>query len=877
MFFAAVAFACGILCGTYLWRPPLWWLVGAIIFLLAAIVFASRNAAAGMLLALAAFLCAGALQFQLAAAAVETLPDISAFTSGEEVSITAHVVRSGLLRESSQGFRDERGKPEFRQVLDVESEQINGQAVQAGIRLSLHSKPGEEFSVNTSDDDSPDLSPPPPFPYGTHIQVSGKLREPRNYGNPGAMDYVGYLRGNGIIALASARADRVQILPGFSGTRAGGFRSRLRQSLLSHMLGLASSPQKHGMLALTREDAGLLAAMIIGEQSLLDREMKADFQRTGTFHVLVVSGMNVAILAFVIFWLCKRLRAGEITATLVTIISSLAYAYVTDLGTPILRAAIMLSLYLAARLLYRDRYSLNSVGTAALIVLLAAPPTLYEPSFQLTFLSVVALSSILQPLLERTSQPYAKSLSGLDFTGIDVTLLPKLAQFRIELRMLRGRLARLVPAPPSWQLRIAHAVLIWPLRMVFAAFALFAVAAVMQLALALPMSLYFHRIAIWGVPSNMAVVPLTEVLMPAGIAATLLSYVSMKLAIFPVEVSAACLHAITWVVSHWGGSRFAEIRIASPVFTVAVLSAVCFALAMLLMRRRRFAIPLATGTLFLGAIAVSLPSLPQLRPAVAEITLIDVGQGDSVLVVSPDGHTLLVDGGGPTGGARAESFDVGEDVVSPYLWSRGITHLDAVALTHAHSDHLSGLHAVINNFKPGELWVGANPESASYRKLLTEAQAQHTEIQRHSAGEDFGFGGMDVRVLAPTAEWQPLLKARNDDSLVLDLKFGSTTALLTGDVEKRQEAFIAQYARHADLLKVAHHGSATSTTPELLEAVEPKYAAISVGAHSIFGHPKPAVLSRLAAAHVRTFRTDTLGVLTFYLDGKNVLPPVQQR
>src|SRR5207302_2564607 len=170
------------------------------------------------------------------------------------------------------------------------------------------------------------------------------------------------------------------------------------------------------LFSMNEEEVGVLAAMIIGEQSLLQRDTRTDFQRTGTYHILVVSGMNVGILAFVIFWLAKRFRASEAVTTAVTIILSLLYAYMTDLGSPIVRAALMLSLYLTARLLYREKFSLNSIGTAALLMLLASPRTLFEASFQLTFLSVVILGGIVQPLLERTSAPYQQAISAIGIT-----------------------------------------------------------------------------------------------------------------------------------------------------------------------------------------------------------------------------------------------------------------------------------------------------------------------------------------------------------------------------------------------------------------------------------------------------------------------------
>jgi competence protein ComEC len=264
---------------------------------------------------------------------------------------------------------------------------------------------------------------------------------------------------------------------------------------------------------------------------------------------------------------------------------------------------------------------------------------------------------------------------------------------------------------------------------------------------------------------------------------------------------------------------------------------------------------------------------PATVPNKLEITAIDVGQGDSLLVVSPQGRAMLVDGGGGVGPGRGE-FDYGEDVVSPYLWSRGLEVLDIVALTHAHSDHIGGLKRVIENFHPRELWVGINPETDAVDLLLATAMANRVAVRRHVSGDELDWGGTRIRVLSPPADWRPRARPMNDDSLAFVISYGDTRALLAGDLEKKMEEFIAQESPRADLLKVAHHGSATSTTPELLGAVQPHFAVISVGYRNSFGHPRKVVLERLQQNHVVTYRTDVQGAVTFLLDGKTVEPHV---
>jgi competence protein ComEC len=290
---------------------------------------------------------------------------------------------------------------------------------------------------------------------------------------------------------------------------------------------------------------------------------------------------------------------------------------------------------------------------------------------------------------------------------------------------------------------------------------------------------------------------------------------------------------------------------------------------MVLVRRRAWLAVAGVAALAASAAWISaVPPRPQVRPAVMEMTVIDVGQGDSILLVSPTGRTLLVDAGGLPQWVHSD-LDIGEDVVSPYLWSRAITHLDAIAITHSHADHMGGAAAILANFRPLELWL-SDPSDLQMKTLLQQAESLGVRVVRYQAGDSFDFGGAEVRVLAPGA-LDPLSR-RNDESLVLKVSYGKTAALLEGDAEKKSEQQIAEKSPEADLLKVGHHGSATSTTPLFLDHVHPRFAVISVGARNTYGHPRAEVLARLGAAHIQTYRTDLNGAVTFYMDGKSVSP-----
>ncbi len=794
-----------------------------------------------------ALLCAGAFTRIATPVPPITVPPAE-LLDGDKIEIIAHVTNDGALLAG--------GGPRERFDVQTESMQLNDTKFTqpVGIRITIFSGNAED---EYDDQDLPDL---PRLAYGDRLHLTAKLRLPRNFHNPGSFDYESYLRGQGIGVLASAKAKDIQVLPGSSGTRLGFWRSRIRRSILEHI---------HNKSLWGREDAALFAAMIVGDDSLLLRNVREEFQQTGVYHLLVVSGMNVGLLAFAVFWMVRRLQLPEWAASLVTITLSVFYAYVAGMGVAITRAVLMLSLFLVARLFYRDRNGLNATGFAALAVLMISPSALFDAGFQLTFLALLAITGISLPVLQRTSAPYRQALSHLDSTIFDLSLEPRLAQFRLDLRLVAGRVARFLGMKPAQWLvvRIAGAAL--------ALYELVIISAITQAVLVLPMRNYFHRAAIIGLPANLLVLPLGGIMLNSGVAAIALSYASQTLAQIAALIASATLH---WTLGslHWL-SRFSisqwRVPDAEPLLIALEIAAILAAFFAVRRQRKTAFAGIALLFLLSGTVAF-YHAAPKTTAGKLEVTAIDVGQGDSLLVISPQGRTMLIDGGGSIGPVHTE-FDFGEDVVAPYLWSRGIQNLDVVVLTHAHGDHIGGLARIVQDFHPAELWVGINPETEALQQLLEVAGNNHVTVCKHTAGESFDWSGTKIRVLSPPPDWQPKPQPKNDDSLALLITLGNTSALLAGDLEKKMERFVATESPRADLLKVAHHGSATSTTPELLDAVKPSYAVISAGYRNPFGHPRQVVLERLQAQHVQTFRTDMLGVTTFLLDGKTVQPQVE--
>lgn len=550
--------------------------------------------------------------------------------------------------------------------------------------------------------------------------------------------------------------------------------------------------------------APLVASLLLAQRDGLDRDVKDRYARAGLSHLLAISGLHVGLVAGILFLLAGAFRLGEHASALA---AAGTVAYVALLGAPdsAARAALQIVLVLAAKSQQRPTRSEALIAAAALVLLAVDPGSLARPGFQLSFAGVVGILALRRPILARLGGVAAWRPVGVSFG-----------------RWLTEALATSAAATLA-----TGPIVAW----------------------------HFGRVAPVGIAANLAAIPLLSAAVPALAVALAAGWVWLPAGRFVAGGAELLLDGL---------DRTATVAADIPYGTVAVLPGSSAALTMAVAtgyvasRRLGRVRGRVRGAVWAGVAAVVLVVTP-LRPAGdrVELHLIDVGQGDAIGIRSPGGRWLVVDAG-----VARNDYDAGAARVVPYLTGRGVRRVHGLVITHADADHMGGAAAVIRALRPR--WAGGPPFVAGkgqYLALLNEARAAGISWVAVRRGMEFEMDGMTVSFLFPGGGDVDVADA-NDASVVLRVEYGEFAALLTGDAPASVEArLVRRMGRSidADVLKVGHHGSITSTTPELLDATRARTALISAGRGNRYGHPHAQVLARLRQHDVAVYRTDRHG------------------
>jgi competence protein ComEC len=662
--------------------------------------------------------------------------------------------------------------------------------------------------------------------YDDVLTVKGRLFEPRSFNNPGGFDYAAHLKRNGIHWILSVRnSDQIHLKAAGSGIfrTIQNWREQIRQAFLMSISGPASA---------------ILQAMVLGEEGGLTDDLRDRFLAAGVTHIISISGSHLGMVAVVCFGLMRLLMLllperlyhlltihadPRKIAALVTLPLVLFYTLLAGGQVVTIRSFMMIGAGLAALLLDRENALLHSLALAALLILLADPQAIFDISFQLSFLSVATIGSVVMLWSERPVQ--------------NRTIAGKLRE-AVVLLVIISLSATIATGP-----LVAH---------------------------------YFNQFSLAGVVSNVIIVPFAGmVVVPLGLLSGILSLFSGSLPL------AGLLQAIgdsfIETVAFFSRLPFAEFHPAAPgilwllAYTVLVgslfslvRSRVLFALKPLVYSSRvsgRMGITALVSFLFLIAF-----SARGLFPGAAA-GFPDVGQGDCALIQLDEGKNILIDGGG----TYDDRFDTGRRVVAPYLWNRGVRRLDLVILSHPHPDHMNGLKYILNAFAVREIWThGLDrdlPGYGSFAEIIAARNIPWKVVSAEKAAIE--IGGARLSVLHPAPSFSSFERKRyaaeNDRALVVKITFSNQALLFTGDIGTGAEAALIRRGvdLKADLVKVPHHGSKSSSSDRFIAAVRPSIAVVPVGRDNPYHHPSDEVIARYERAGTRIFRMDRDGAVLF--------------
>jgi competence protein ComEC len=738
--------------------------------------------------------------------------------------------------------------------------------------------------------------------YGARMRVMTELQRTDNFRNPGVSPLTEYLERRNLDATGTIKSP--QLVERLDDERVFlplAWLYEWRQRVLTEIDGRFSM-----------ETGGVLKAALLGNRYQLSRDTAARFREGGTFHVLVISGLHISFIGGIILFVMRRITKRRVWQFAVSVASLWAYTFAVGAEVSVVRAALMFTLVALAPVVHRRARSLNALGGATLLLLIWRPLDLFDPSFQLTFLSVLAIIVISWPLLERLRDvgvwrptmetPYPPACSRpLRLLGETLFWSEREWQREMQRSNYSYKLFKTPLAARLEKLRLQ--------RILRYAFSAIVVSGSVQLVILPLLVLYFHRLSFASLILNILVGALMAGLALVALAALLVSQLSAWLAAPLFKIS----EGLNWLMVHsvdpFAGAGIASVRL--PEYT-GFLSLIYFlyyaplvVLAVALARWNPFARTLGvkaepTSQLLIrpkpAAIAlVTMLILIVVHPFSAgrpggrlRIDFLDVGQGDAALVTMPDGATLLIDAGGrprfdyarrsKVEAEGAEPFErdtrsIGEAVVSEYLWWRGLDRVDYILATHADADHMDGLNDVARNFHVRASFVARAPSSdPEFAQFAATAQRYDIPMRLVGRGDVLRFGEVEAEVLWPTRSENLSKASGNDDSIVLRLRFGRRAFLLTGDIEKAAETALTngQDDLRCDVVKVAHHGSKTSSTEAFIKATQPAYAIIPVGLTSIFGHPHKEVLERWHASGAQILTTGQRGTITLSTDGNDL-------
>jgi len=624
------------------------------------------------------------------------------------------------------------------------------------------------------------------FP-GDRILVEGEPSVAIAEVNPGVNGYEDYLRNRGVhTAIDAAGPEAVKRLAEAPWYSPWNWAARFRQAQADNLA--------HAM---PERVLPFVYAVWLGHQSALSQDEYLDYVWSGTAHILSVSGVHAAIIAFTLNFALRALQLARRPRSIVVMSAVFAYALVSGASVPAMRAAIMVCLYMSADLLEREPDTTTALSLAGIIFMLWDPRSVFDIGFQLSFASVGSILIFISLFQDRMNTVHW---------------------------FVRGPIAS------------SLAVQIIPLPLAAAS---------------------FHALPLAGPVANLIVIPVLAAVLWLCFVTALLSFVWMPAAQIAGYATLLPIELVRWIAEAGSSLRPLSKIMTTPTllaWTMYWIAAALLAATLVVRKDLRKSMLILSFTAFAFSFIFWRPL--RYEP---EVVMLDVGHGDATFVRTTSGETLLIDGGDAN-----EFSDRGRQIVAPFLWARGVTHLDGVMVSHTDRDHLGGLLYIVDNFDVGVAILGAvESDRPLEQEFLARCSARGVPVQRVRRGDTLQLGNTALPIFHPMPEWSATTLP-NDLSIVTKLDFGSESFLFTGDIERTAEASLDLSLVDTDILKVPHHGADTSSTLPFLNAVTPEYATISTGARGRQVMDQP-IVDRYKARGVSVLRTDRLGAIRFTL------------